>query len=144
MSLALLTLSRLARIQDMLLPNVVLYLILNWRIFFALCLLAKRIYFALPSLKRILNLLSTNQSQRFSKSSLSLFSICTTSLCCYRIHESSAYNSSVDLTVVAYRECRSGTTGVLKLTPVVPCKKSFQSEKVFFFNIYKKYLFRKV
>ena len=40
-----------------------LHLIFNWRIFFALRLLAKRIDFVLSSPKWILNLLSTNQSQ---------------------------------------------------------------------------------
>ena len=39
-----------------------------------------------------------NQSQRFSKSSLTRFSICTTSLCWYRIHEPSAYKRRVDVT----------------------------------------------
>ena len=100
MPLAFLTSSCLAHIQDMLLPNVVLYLslylIFNWQIFFACRLLAKRTDFVLSSPKWILSLLSTNQSQRFSKSSLSHFSICTMSLCWYKIHELSAYKSRVD------------------------------------------------
>ena len=58
-----------------------LYLIFNLQIFLAHCLLVKIIDFVLSSLKWILNLLSTNQSQIFSKSSLSIFSI--TCACCF-------------------------------------------------------------
>ena len=41
------------------------------------------------------NLLSTNQSQKFSKSSLSHFSICTTSLCWYRCSVESCVNKTI-------------------------------------------------
>ena len=50
-----------------------LYIIFSLRIFLGLCLLGKRIYLVLSSPKWILNLLSTDQSQIFSKSSLSIF-----------------------------------------------------------------------
>ena len=50
-----------------------LYLIFSLQIFLVLRLLAKRIDLVLSSPKWILNLLSTNQSQIFSKSSLSIF-----------------------------------------------------------------------
>ena len=50
-----------------------LYLIFSLRIFLALCLLGKKIDLVLSSPKWTLNLLSTDQSQIFSKSSLSIF-----------------------------------------------------------------------
>ena len=75
-----------------------LYLIFSWRIFFDLRLLAKRIHLALFSPKCILSLLSTNQSQIFWNSLLGCFSTSSTSLCWYKMYESSAYKSKVDST----------------------------------------------
>ena len=75
-----------------------LYLIFNWRTFFDLRLFAKRIDLVFSSQKCELNLLSTNQSQIFSKSLLGCFSISSTSLCWCKMHEFSAYETKVDLT----------------------------------------------
>ena len=82
-----------------------LYLIFSCQAFFDPRLLTKWIDLVLPSPKCMLstnqwqifyNLLSTNQLQIFSKSLLSCFLISSTSL--YKMHESSAYKSQVDLT----------------------------------------------
>ena len=65
-----------------------LCLIFSWRKFFDLRFLPKRIDIVMSSPKRILSLLSTTQSHIFSKSLLSWFSISSTSLCWYKMHES--------------------------------------------------------
>ena len=102
MPLALLVLSRLARIQDMLLlPNAVLYQCLYiWYLidgcsFLSIALQKNGLY---RYRLWIVNLLSTNQSQSFRKFSLSRFFIGTTSLCWYRIHESAAHHRKADVT----------------------------------------------
>ena len=74
------------------------HLTFSWQIFSDLHLLAKRIDLVLSSPKCILSLLPTNQSQILSKSLLSCFSISSTSLYCYKMHESSAYKSEIDMT----------------------------------------------
>ena len=58
----------------------------------------KRIDLVLSSPKYILSLLSTSQSKIFPKSLLSCFSISATPLCCYKMHESSAYKTNDDVT----------------------------------------------
>ena len=77
---------------------ICLYLIFSRQAFFDLRLLANRIDLVLSSPKYILSLLSTNKPHIFSKSLLSRFSVSSTSLCWYKMHESSAYKSTVDLT----------------------------------------------
>ena len=56
--------------------------------FLILCLLAKRTNLVLSSPRCMINLLSTNQSQTFSKSLFSCFSVSLTSLCWYTRYES--------------------------------------------------------
>ena len=73
-----------------------LCLIFTWWTFFDLRFLEKRINLVLSTPKFILTLLSTNQSTMFSNSLLSCFSIPSTSLCWYKMHESSAYKSWFD------------------------------------------------
>ena len=77
---------------------ICLYLILNLRTFFDLCLLAKRTDLVLSSPKCILSFLFKSQSHIFSKFLLSCFLISSTWLCRYKMHESSTYKSKVDLT----------------------------------------------
>ena len=103
-----------------------LYLIFSWRILFTLRLLAKRIDFVLSS---------PNHLQRFSKSSLSRFSIYTTSLRWYRIHESSAYNRRVDTTA-----CGMSLTWIRnnRGPKMDPCL-WYPKVRKFVFNIYQKY-----
>ena len=64
-----------------------------------LCLLAKRTDLVLSSPKCMLNLLSTNQSQTFSKSLFSYFSVFLTSLCCCMRYESSVCKNRFNFTV---------------------------------------------
>ena len=77
---------------------ILLYFTFSFLVLSILCLLAKRIYTVLSYRKCMLNLLSTNQSQIFSKSLFSCFSISSTSLCWYMRHESSAYKNRFDFT----------------------------------------------
>ena len=62
-------------------------------------LLAKRIALVLSSPKCMLNLLSTNQLQTFSRSLFSCFPFSSTPLCWYIRHESWRYKNRFDFTV---------------------------------------------
>ena len=116
MPVAVLILSHLARIQDMLLPNagfMLAFKIFNIHLTNILCsqFTCKKDRFCLILTKINTQFVSTNQPQRFSKSSLGRFSICTTSLCWYRIYESSAYKRRVDVTTcgISLAEIRSNS-----------------------------------